>query len=1464
MDMNGSLFQKLNKDKLFRQRAILVLCLVLVVLSLFVARQTRTTGVAMTDRAYCGISEHTHGETCIAERILICDDENHIHNDDCYKTVWSCALEEHTHTAECFPDPTADVESPATWEATLPDLSGYPISDIVRIAESQIGYTESARNVEITEPGDGSFETHGYTRYGAFIGQPYCDHWSAAFVTFCLHYAGMDETAAPRDPDCETMRQLWAQAGIFFSPEAHTAQPGDLVFLDRDGNGTADSAAIITYVNAESLKVIEGDLNGKVEEHEIPLSDAAVLGYGVPVVTGTPADAQAASNGSESSSAGITSAFSWLTGARKTLKKASKGLSAPLRSGDNGDSGDSGDSGDTGDSGEIGDTPIDIYITGVNGSGTTKVEENLYQTTLELNFRIDTACVEAVTSGGYKFIYDLPEEVLIPEELTNGGPYYAYLTDRLPELEVAFTYNFIPTGDGHCRIEIVYDDFFVQDAVEGENEFINNILRFRCFISSSGEGDQGGLDVSFTDDQSLYIPPDEINENYDLTTQKTGSYTADGKLHYEVTVSSVNGTPSDIDIMDTLIYSGGGSVTPPTEISVVKHNADGTVEISSIPAQGHITHVDQNIYELTLDLPQLDGNEYYTLVYDYGVTGLQEGDTAVSAYNTIEATSSDGHDSSSSYADYLIYKQQPKKIGKDGIPYGEYVQWSISVNDRGGDIAGKTLYDDSFADACNETINGTNGIFVQKGWGAAIPGVDYEFVYGENNEITGIRFLPADGSTPNNNTYHVTYYTYPDVAYGETVIEHNEAEFDGDTVSYDVGITGGDIDKTADGEQSLGNDLHGMNWTVTVQIPVGGIEGGTSFTDTLSPEGHYLTQAQYNALVTALETAWGANNVTVTPVYTGNQITGYTFTVGAAGNGYLMDDGFLEEITWQYQTTGDMSGKIRESFINTFTDGEKTLTVTNNISPNVKKLNVQKISDWQTVFSEEPYSLSFDYEDEDKSFVWIVQVTPTPGLQAYRVIDTLPEGVELIGVKVVPAPLTPYNYGMNDYPYNLLTIAADGTISGEIGQLWLSKTIASGQLSTSADGRQVVDVTLTANSANADLFNSTFYLVYYCRLAEEAWPQNGTVHLELNNTVRVEAGGDDYGEGENQIDIDATHMEDVVGKAGVWDRNTHMITYAVDINPSAENLLTSGGGTIDPEWLTFTDTLTYAARQGTGTGEVVLSLNSVVLEKEENGVWTTLSDIQWTAHTETDADNPNMKNAIIEMSVPDETHLRLTYMYHVNSSMESGITLTNRAALEGHGDESGQDNTHIGAEDFQTSGESTFKEFCLIKIDQENGTPLSGAVFTVYAWDSVNDEWVPTAKTYTTDSVGKIIIKADDKYPDDTNVYSKNTAYCIMETAAPPGYILPENPRPFYFWFSENASAPSDGPDDFMLSAADISTSSRRIEAENLCITDSVPETGVYETRLLFFFVSFLVSGGCMFLMILKIKKKKTRCGTSA
>lgn len=54
--------------------------------------------------AHCGLTEHTHNESCY-ESVLVCGQEEgsgHVHDDSCYETVLTCEIPEHTHTDECY------------------------------------------------------------------------------------------------------------------------------------------------------------------------------------------------------------------------------------------------------------------------------------------------------------------------------------------------------------------------------------------------------------------------------------------------------------------------------------------------------------------------------------------------------------------------------------------------------------------------------------------------------------------------------------------------------------------------------------------------------------------------------------------------------------------------------------------------------------------------------------------------------------------------------------------------------------------------------------------------------------------------------------------------------------------------------------------------------------------------------------------------------------------------------------------------------------------------------------------------------------------------------------------------------------------------------------------------------------------------------------------------------------------
>ena len=235
----------------------------------------------------CGMEEHTHSEACTAtepeepEEPVFCGKEPHTHGEDCRdeQGELTCTLEEHTHSLACYADPTADVETAEIWEQTFGDvtLTGDWRLDALAIARSQLGYAESTRNYALAEDGQ---TLMGYTRYGAWKGDPYGD-WNALFAAFCLHYGGAENI--PTDKDCGSWAAALADA--FLPAQSHEAAPGELVFFDRDGDGTADWVAIVAEVTVgeegapSGITVIAGDVDDAVQQRSYALEDPTILGY---------------------------------------------------------------------------------------------------------------------------------------------------------------------------------------------------------------------------------------------------------------------------------------------------------------------------------------------------------------------------------------------------------------------------------------------------------------------------------------------------------------------------------------------------------------------------------------------------------------------------------------------------------------------------------------------------------------------------------------------------------------------------------------------------------------------------------------------------------------------------------------------------------------------------------------------------------------------------------------------------------------------------------------------------------------------------------------------------------------------------------------------------------------------------------------------------------------------------------
>ena len=221
----------------------------------------------------CGQEEHTHSEACKQEETVFCGKDAHTHGEACRDENGElvCGTEEHTHSLACYADPGADVETAELWEQTFAGvtLTGNWRQDTLAIAETQLGYAESTKNYVVAEDGE---TVKGYTRYGAWCGEPYGD-WNVMFLTFCLHYAGVEGV----DRDCGGWVTSWADA--FEPAQSHTPAVGDLVLFDRDGDGTADRAGLVAQTTDSGFAAMEGDAEDAVRLLTYGADDPGILGY---------------------------------------------------------------------------------------------------------------------------------------------------------------------------------------------------------------------------------------------------------------------------------------------------------------------------------------------------------------------------------------------------------------------------------------------------------------------------------------------------------------------------------------------------------------------------------------------------------------------------------------------------------------------------------------------------------------------------------------------------------------------------------------------------------------------------------------------------------------------------------------------------------------------------------------------------------------------------------------------------------------------------------------------------------------------------------------------------------------------------------------------------------------------------------------------------------------------------------
>lgn len=178
------------------------------------------------------------------------------------------------------PDETARsgiAEEPEDWEAELPVFTNESAQQrIAAIAVSQLGYSEGSEEVLLSDDG---MSRSGYTRYGAWYGNPYGE-WNSLFTYFCMYYAGIEKTEIPYGSGCWSWYETLSEKEMI--APCGTEEPGDILFFDTDADGEADRTGIVTGTaeteEGVQISVIEGNTEGTVAEKQYLRGGSEMIG----------------------------------------------------------------------------------------------------------------------------------------------------------------------------------------------------------------------------------------------------------------------------------------------------------------------------------------------------------------------------------------------------------------------------------------------------------------------------------------------------------------------------------------------------------------------------------------------------------------------------------------------------------------------------------------------------------------------------------------------------------------------------------------------------------------------------------------------------------------------------------------------------------------------------------------------------------------------------------------------------------------------------------------------------------------------------------------------------------------------------------------------------------------------------------------------------------------------------------
>lgn len=1357
----------------------------------------------------------------------------HHHTAECYGKVLICGKEEHEHTAACLVNPNAEID--AEYDAKTPDRTSVDwAQDMVLVAQSQLGYTESKADVD--EDGN------GYTMYADqyYKDKPmvYTD-WDSTFVAYCLYHAGVPQDIIPQYASISALRGELARMNSEYytddPQEFASILPGDIVMYKnaegRETIGVVSDAAVDEETDlTTALTVISGDVAtgcesdgettiDQVAEVEVALNEVtsfvsvnAAEGYGISDLMEEDEEAQK-----------VGSNVIDLVNKNKELNTTafnSFKVVAQWKSGKT-------------DNDWTDVTEDHVFKEGdsIRVNGTLNLKKDAF-----VDKNGNTLCDTIVWNSGLK----------LAKELDNG-----VLTD--PDGNVVGTLKV--TENGVATIHFTNLKAF--DLEKPVNFW------FTALATCSGEDLKQEIAFPGTGTTVTVKKNTDIHAKKELLTENIRyDEKGDPYLEYRVTVSSEKGTAGTVKIVDQ-IADWKNLYGKYSDFALKKYSSKTGETSESIPVKPTISNPASGApagaetqFEIN-NLDALKAGERYELTYRYQLSRKlsKNGKLSGSIGNKVTATDNGNNETNSDDAPNNFLDRIEKSSSYDSVT--RKVTWTITVRNPGKQNLSGYVVTDEIQDSAAKIDSSTVKLYGGEKEDACkteIPGGTPTMATGDQGFTYTFPTINAGEEMP---YYKIVYQS--DAPNGETSIHNTVTIADKDGGDKDSTEVDGNIQESGSffkgkGNHTLrdvGNGLQKATWYITALIPRDKRTTELTISDTFQQvtygngkiAEHYALLGelfdqlnnktdQKGAMEVYLDNDgatyrpqhWnGVNNyklITVTyKFHTADgddieidsaqdapaadvkqkKVTGFSVTVKSEESIRKVNIGHTNYGDIGYTTYVDVSDVPEDVSCSIKNEASSPIfsnkpseeyTYKKEKAPEEKEEIVKQVAyDAGRNYTNDP---SKDYATaQQEGIFYKISVKPAKGRNEITVVDTLPDGLVYDPTRKFSAAQAVFS----ERSPSSGKVKYDGTIDDTLGSkiywnadgkpvYWWDNLNNQQDLdgfdltapenftvTQSADGK-----TLTFTIKNLDQIPNTVKEKYQTIGIFYALQLTQDAHwanqLESSKVYQNTASWTGVGDASAKITVkrDDTHLKKTV----VQDGNGKL-TYTVEINPEGLNLNPKS-----PD-ITLYDTFTVNKR-----GTATLDRSSIKLYDNTKGEYTD----DYTLTTDEKKEDRQVTHYNMTLTVRDGKHYTFTYTYIVDRSQVNStenVTAENKARITAVWQEA--DDKKITSSAGGGSVGANDGELTLYKVDKNSENKvLQGAEFELTAYNNQNSSWDTAQKvTARTDEKGEITFVPATGTNTGKVYVSVDTLYKLVETQAPNGYVL--DAKPFYFiWMQSDAS----------------------------------------------------------------------------